>query len=137
VSSQRLFYVYIMASRPWGTLYIGMTNDLLRRVFEHREGLIEGFTKSYGVKILVHFEEWSTASAAIHREKRLKKWPRTWKITLIRTRNPDWKDLAASWYPKAMSVAEIDAWLAKIAGFPAENGSPGRAIRAPGDDSEI
>lgn len=134
---ERRFFVYVMASRPWGTLYIGITNDLWRRVFEHKEGLIEGFTKNYGVKTLVHFEEWSTASAAIHREKRLKKWPRAWKITLIRTGNPDWKDLAAQWYPNAMSAAEIDAWLAKIADVLAENGSPGRAVRAPGDDREI
>ena len=118
MSTERRFYVYIMASRPWGTLYISVTNDLLRRVFEHKEGLIEGFTKTYGVKNLVYFEEWVTASAAIHREKRLKKWTRTWKITLIRTGNPDWNDLAAQWYPKAMTAAEIDMWLAKIADVP-------------------
>jgi len=115
MSGERQFCTYIMASRPWGTLYIGVTNDLLRRVFEHKEGRIEGFTKTYGIKTLVHFEEWATALEAILREKRLKKWPRTWKITLIRTNNPDWNDLAAEWYPKAMSAAEIDAWLAKIA----------------------
>jgi putative endonuclease len=114
--SARQFCVYIMASRPWGTLYVGMTNDLLRRVFEHKEGRTEGFTKTYGVKNLVYFEEWETAPEAIHREKRLKKWPRAWKINLIRTDNPDWDDLAAHWYPKAMTATEIDAWLAKIAG---------------------
>lgn len=71
-----------------------MTNNLSRRVFEHREGLIEGFTKRYGVKRLVHFEEFSTAADAIHREKRMKKYPRAWKINLILTHNPDWHDLA-------------------------------------------
>jgi putative endonuclease len=123
--SERTFYTYIMASRPWGTLYIGMTNDLLRRVFEHKEGLADGFTKKYAVRALVYFEEWATASEAIHREKRLKKWRRTWKVTLIRTANPDWIDIAADWYPKEMTAAEIDAWLAKIAS--GEIGSPGRA----------
>jgi len=112
---ERRFYTYILASRPWGTLYVGVTNDLMRRVFEHKEGRIEGFTKKYGVKTLVYFEEWATANDAIHREKRLKKWPRSWKITLIRTDNPDWADLAADWYPSAMTAAEIDAWLMKIA----------------------
>jgi putative endonuclease len=84
----------MMASGPNGTLHIGMTNDLSRRVFEHREGLIEGFTKKYGVKRLVYFEEFPTAADAIHREKRIKKYPRAWKINLIRERNPDWCDLA-------------------------------------------
>ena len=115
MSNERTFCTYIMASRPWGTLYVGVTSDLLRRVFEHKEGRIEGFTKRYGIKTLVYFEEWGTAQEAIHREKRLKKWTRTWKINLIRTSNPDWNDLAAEWYPKAMSAAEVDAWLAKIA----------------------
>ena len=73
MSNGRKFYVYILASRPWGTLYIGVTNDLLRHVFQHKEGRIKGFTKTYGVKTLVYFEEWATAPEAIHREKRLKK----------------------------------------------------------------
>ncbi len=67
-------------ARRNGTLYTGMTNDLNRRVYEHREGLIEGFTKTYGVKRLVYFEEFPTAADAIHREKRIKKYPRAWKI---------------------------------------------------------
>lgn len=125
MADERRFHVYIMASRAWGTLYIGITGDLFRRVFEHRQGLVNGFTKTYGVKNLVSFEEWATATAAIHREKRLKKWPRTWKINLIRTDNPDWRDLAAEWYPKRMTAAELDVWLAKAAS--AEIGSPGRA----------
>jgi putative endonuclease len=115
VSDERTFYVYILASRPWGTLYIGITNDLLKRVFQHKEGLVEGFTKTYSVKTLVHWEEFATAFDAIHREKRLKKWPRAWKITLIRAENPDWNDLAAEWYPKEMTAEDIDNWLAKVA----------------------
>jgi putative endonuclease len=91
---ERSFYVYVMASGPNGTLYTGMTNNLSRRVFEHREGLIEGFTKKYGVKRLVYFEDFPTAADAIRREKRIKKYPRAWKINLILERNPDWRDLA-------------------------------------------
>ena len=92
--SERIYYVYILASEPNGTLYIGMTNDLSRRVFEHREGLVEGFTKTYNVKTLVYFETFATAADAIHREKRMKKYPRAWKINLILSRNPGWQDLA-------------------------------------------
>lgn len=91
---ERIYYVYIMASGPNGTLYTGITNNLSRRVYEHREGLVEGFTKRYGVKRLVYFEEFPTAGDAIHREKRIKKYPRAWKINLIRALNPDWNDLA-------------------------------------------
>jgi putative endonuclease len=110
---ERRFFVYILASKPWGTLYIGVTGDIEARVFQHREGLIEGFTKKYGVKHLVYFEEPPSPLAAIHREKRLKKWPRAWKINLIRTDNPDWRDLAADWYPKVLTAAEIEQWLTR------------------------
>lgn len=92
----RVFHVYILASGPNGTLYTGMTNDLSRRVHEHREGLVEGFTKKYGVKRLVYFEEFPTAADAIRREKRIKKYPRAWKINLVLEQNPDWRDLAKS-----------------------------------------
>ena len=107
------FWVYIMASKPWGTLYTGVTSDLEARVYQHREGLIEGFTKKYGVKMLVYFEEHGDAMVAIHREKRIKKWPRAWKINLIRTDNPDWIDFAANWYPKTMSAEDIENWVAR------------------------
>jgi putative endonuclease len=70
------FWVYILASRPRGTLYVGITNDLIRRVYEHREALVEGFTKRYGVKMLVYYEQHATAIAAIQREKNIKHWPR-------------------------------------------------------------
>ena len=77
------YWVYILASRPGGTLYIGVTNNLVRRVFEHRESLVPGFTKRYGIKMLVYYEVHDTAVAAIQREKNMKHWPREWKIDLI------------------------------------------------------
>ena len=88
-----MFWVYILASQPGGTLYVGVTNNLVRRIFEHREGLVRGFTKRYGVKMLVYFEQHETAIAAIQREKNIKHWPREWKIDLIVCKNPDWRDL--------------------------------------------
>ncbi len=89
----KTFWIYILASRPRGTLYIGVTNDLVRRVYEHREGFVGGFTRKYRVKQLVYYEAHATALAAIQREKNLKKWPRAWKIELITSSNPDWRDL--------------------------------------------
>jgi putative endonuclease len=90
---ERSYWVYILASRIGGTLYIGVTNDLIRRVYEHREKLAEGFTKKYDVARLVYFEQHSDIEAAIWREKRLKKWNRAWKIDLIEENNPNWVDL--------------------------------------------
>ncbi len=87
------FWVYILASKPGGTLYVGVTNDLIRRVYEHREGLADGFTKRYGVKMLVYYEQHDTAAAAIQREKNIKHWSREWKIGLILSLNPQWRDL--------------------------------------------
>jgi len=89
----RGYYVYILASSIGGTLYIGVTNDLVRRVYEHRSGAAEGFTKDYEVKRLVYFESFDDIEQAIHREKRLKKWTRAWKIALIEKDNPNWIDL--------------------------------------------
>ena len=76
---ERQYFVYIMARKPYGTLYVGVTNNIGRRAYEHREGLIDGFTKTYGVKTLVYFEVFPTAMDAIRREKRIKKWPRAYK----------------------------------------------------------
>lgn len=87
-------YVYILASKRNGTLYIGVTNDLARRAWEHREGLVPGFTKAYGVKTLVYYEMFGDIAQAIHREKRLKKYKREWKMNLIQQNNIDWQDLA-------------------------------------------
>jgi putative endonuclease len=86
-------YVYLLASRPYGTLYIGVTSDLVRRVWEHREGLVAGFTKRYGVKELVWYEVHGDIMEAIKREKQLKEWKRGWKIELIQKTNPHWRDL--------------------------------------------
>lgn len=86
-------YVYILASERNGTLYVGVTSHLARRVYEHRIGAAEGFTKRYDVKRLVHFEVFDDIEAAIHREKHLKKWNRAWKLRLIERANPDWTDL--------------------------------------------
>ena len=91
---ERVYYIYILASGISGTPYIGMTNNLSRRVWEHREGLVEGFTKRYGVKRLVYYETFPTATSAIRRETRIKKYPRSWKLNLISRMNPDWHDLA-------------------------------------------
>ena len=87
------FYVYMLAARKNGTLYVGVTNDLVRRVYEHRTGAAEGFTRRYDVKSLVYFEIHQDAAAAIAREKKLKRWRRAWKIALIERDNPDWRDL--------------------------------------------
>jgi len=86
--------VYLLASHRSGTLYTGVTSNLLRRLQQHREGLIEGFTSDYGVKRLVWFESHATMEQAILREKRIKKWNRGWKTGLIAQNNPDWRDLA-------------------------------------------
>lgn len=88
--------VYIMASHRNGTLYTGVTSNLLKRIHEHRLGLIPGFTTDYGVKRLVYFEQHATMENAIGREKRIKKWKRQWKINLIEKDNADWDDLAVS-----------------------------------------
>ena len=88
-------YVYIMASRRNGTLYIGATSDLVARAYAHREGLIAGFTKRYGCKRLVWFEQHDDLQSARHRELQMKEWRRAWKIELIVRMNPDWDDLYA------------------------------------------
>jgi putative endonuclease len=87
------YWVYVLASAPGGTLYVGVTNDLVRRAYEHREGLVPGFTKRYRVKNLVYYEAHDTVMAAIQREKNIKHWSREWKIDLIVSMNPNWRDL--------------------------------------------
>ena len=87
------YYVYILASRKYGTLYIGVTSDLVRRVSEHRTKAVPGFTTKYGVDELVLFEMYDDATTAIAREKELKKWRRDWKTRLIEEQNPNWDDL--------------------------------------------
>jgi putative endonuclease len=90
------FYVYILASNRNGTLYVGMTDHLGRRLWEHQEGLLPGFTKKYWVKILVWFEVHESRDAAFAQERAIKKWNRQWKIRLIEAANSGWNDLAAS-----------------------------------------
>ncbi len=86
-------WVYIMTNKPDGTLYVGVTSDLARRAFEHREGVFGGFTKTYGLKRLVYAERHDDIESAIQREKNIKHWRRTWKVQLIHSINPDWDDL--------------------------------------------
>jgi putative endonuclease len=89
----RQYYVYILASRPGGAVYVGVTNDLIKRVYQHKNKLAKGFTRQYGIDRLVHFEVYSTARDAIQREKNIKHWPRAWKTRLIAQANPSWDDL--------------------------------------------
>ena len=89
----KTFYVYMLASARYGTFYLGVTSNLPARVWQHREGVVEGFTKKYGVKQLVWFEIHADAISALTREKQLKKWNRAWKINLIQQENPYWRDL--------------------------------------------
>lgn len=91
-------YVYMMASQQNGTVYIGVTSDLVKRVYQHRNGLIEGFTKKYGCKILVWFQAFDNLDEARHRELQMKEWRRAWKLREIEAVNPNWNDL----YPSLM-----------------------------------
>lgn len=85
--------VYMLASKRNGTLYIGVTSDLVKRIWEHRNSMVEGFTKRYSVHQLVWYELHGSMASAIEREKRLKEWKRIWKLDLIESTNPDWRDL--------------------------------------------
>lgn len=87
------FYVYILCSGRNGTLYIGMTSDLVKRVYEHKNNLVDGFTKKYGVHRLVWYEIHDAAETAIRREKQMKKWERSWKLRVVEEINPQWRDL--------------------------------------------
>ena len=86
-------WVYLLTNHPNGTLYVGVTNDLVRRVWEHKSGTIDGFTKRYYLKRLLYFERHDDIRAAIQREKNIKRWPREWKVNLIIAGNPEWNDL--------------------------------------------
>jgi putative endonuclease len=94
MNRERAPCVYILASRRNGTLYTGVTSDMPQRIFAHRSGLVAGFTRQYGVKLLTWFEPHATMASAIQREKGIKKWNRAWKLELIEKDNPDWRDLA-------------------------------------------
>ena len=90
------YYIYIMSNKPNGVLYVGVTNDLIRRVYEHRNHLVKGFTARYNLEMLVWFEQTDDVNSAIAREKQLKNWHRQWKIELIVQLNPNWRDLYES-----------------------------------------
>lgn len=103
MSDMRQYWVYILASKPRGTLYIGVTNGLVRRVDDHRAGHRSSFTHRYRVHSLVFYESFADARHAIQREKTMKEWPRDWKINLIERENPNWTDL----YPSLPGVRPI------------------------------
>lgn len=90
----RSYFVYILANRRRGVLYVGMTSDLVQRLAEHKGKVVPGFTKTYGVTLLVYYEEYDSVDEAREREHVLKRWRRDWKFTLIEAMNPDWRDLA-------------------------------------------
>ncbi len=92
----KTYFIYILASRRNGTLYIGVTSDLVKRIYQHKNNQADGFTKQYGVHQLVFYEHTTCVEAALKREKQLKNWRRQWKIDLIETNNPNWNDLYAS-----------------------------------------
>ena len=94
--NDKSFYVYIMAKARNSTFYVGITSDLAKRVWEHKNKVTDGFTQKYDIKNLVYYETHNNAEAAIHREKRLKKWNRTWKMRIIEEMNPEWEDLYES-----------------------------------------
>ncbi|MBL7987524.1 MAG: GIY-YIG nuclease family protein [Chlorobi bacterium] len=100
----RSYYVYILASKKYGTLYVGMTNDLIRRIYQHKHDIIEGFTAKYKTHLLVYFEQGNDVRAIIEREKQLKKWNRLWKLELIEKTNPEWRDL----YPELAGLQSSD-----------------------------
>lgn len=90
---EKTYYVYIMANKRNGTLYTGVTSDLLKRVYEHKNELVDGFTAKHGIKLLVWYNQTSDVISAIHKEKQIKNWQRKWKLDLIEKTNPSWKDL--------------------------------------------
>ena len=93
------YYVYILASKRNGTLYIGVTNNLERRIYEHKNDIVRGFAKKYKIHSLVYYEDTNDIYTALQREKQLKKWNRKWKLELIERVNPDWNDIAKNWIP--------------------------------------
>jgi len=101
------YFVYMLASRPHGTLYVGVTNDLARRITEHKEGTVPGFTKKYDVSNLVWFEEFGDIQEAIAKEKRLKRWRRDWKRSLIEEENPHWTDLYPALVERGSRIGAI------------------------------
>ncbi|NTV40694.1 MAG: GIY-YIG nuclease family protein [Candidatus Moranbacteria bacterium] len=104
MSQERTYFVYILASHRNGTLYIGVTSNLVKRIWEHKNKLVEGFTKKYDIEKLVYCETTNNINAALLREKQLKKWNRQWKLELIEKENPNWIDLATEYYKKGSDI---------------------------------
>jgi putative endonuclease len=94
----KMYYIYILASKRNGTIYIGATDDIERRVLEHKNKIFRGFTEKYNVTILVYFEKYETQDEAFTRERQMKKWNRAWKLELIEKENPQWLDLSKDWF---------------------------------------
>ena len=94
--TDKQYYVYIICNKRNGTLYTGITSNLIKRIWQHKNGLVEGFSKRYSIKLLVYFEAHNDVEEAILREKRIKKWNRKWKLNLIEKNNPNWDDLYQS-----------------------------------------
>jgi putative endonuclease len=107
-NNMNTYYVYILASKKKGTLYIGVTNNLERRLYEHKHHLAPGFTAKYNVTKLVWFEQTSSIEAAIQKEKQMKKWNRSWKIRLIEENNPGWNDLGEAWIPAFAGMTTLE-----------------------------
>ena len=91
-----MYYVYLITNKPYGTLYVGVTSDLVRRIYEHRRGAVEGFSKQHDLGQLAWYEAHADVLAAIAREKLIKKWHRNWKVNLVQSSNPEWHDLYES-----------------------------------------
>ena len=111
--SMKTYYVYILASNRNGTLYTGVTNNLERRMYEHKNDLIRGFTAKYHIHQLVYYEQLNDINIALQREKQLKKWNRKWKLELIEKINPSWKDLADNWIPDQVGDDSFKQKLSK------------------------
>jgi putative endonuclease len=111
------YFVYMLASKAQGTLYVGVTNDLARRVTEHREGAVPGFTRKYEVHRLVWFEEFGDINEAIVQEKRLKRWHRDWKRSLIEEKNPHWSDLYPALFDGGSRLARPSPCSGRLAGM--------------------
>jgi len=117
----KTYHAYIMASRRNGTLYAGVTSNLAGRVWQHKNGVFKGFTKKYGVELLVWFEAFENVLVAIQREKNIKKWPRKWKLNLIEAANPEWRDLYHHLWPE-VDLAAFEEKLRDAAQTPGRSG---------------
>ena len=126
---QRSYFVYILTNASHRSLYVGMTSDLGIRVWQHKNGYFEGFTKKYRLNVLVHWEEYSNVWDAISREKQIKRWRRKKKVALVNRMNPDWRDLAADWYDDDPTPGSGNATGFEASGLSAASASRGLRSR--------